>query len=168
MLFRSPQREIAFGRPLAAVFGGLLLPALPAAFIVLQGDAGLNDVMAGDSANARAFFLVAASLMTAPLLSLAAPLIALVMIVILAVIVWIAAILQWAGPLTLIALSWLIGLPFAHTFFNGDLTTEAPEMIPFLATTLAIQAICGWLVLRPWKEKLLKKLPEHQGQSHLS
>jgi len=46
------------------------------------------------------------------------------------------AIPAWAGPLSLVGISVGLGLPIAHIFLNGDLTTEAPEMIPFLVTAL--------------------------------
>jgi len=60
----------------------------------------------------------------------------------------------WAGPLSLVAISVGLGLPIAHFFLNGDLTSEAPEMIPFLVSAFAIQAICGWVILRGPKNKV--------------
>ncbi len=132
---------------MAAVLGGLVLPAIPAFFVVWGSYTALSDVVVGETDGSRTVFLVAAALMSAPVFVLVAPLTAGLLAIAMAALVHVARAYGWAGPGSMVALSWLIGLPFAHVFFNGDLTTEAPEMIPFLAATLAIQALCGWAVL---------------------
>lgn len=138
-MWQSPKRpDLGWGRPIAAVLMGILLPALPAALFLWGLDADIRDI---DGAMLRGAWFIAACLMATPLVSWIAVPVA-------TPLVRVAARRGWAGPASLIALALIIGLPLAHVVLNGDLTREAPEMIPVLAMTFSIQALVGWIILR--------------------
>ena len=141
-MLRSPPRPtLGWGRPIAAVLAGVIVPAIPAAVYLVLAEVDRNAAIEGWAAITWIGWLMAACLTASPLfvwiaLPLAVP------------AVLFAARYGWAGPLSLVGISVGLGLPIAHIFLNGDLTTEAPEMIPFLVTAFAVQAICGWVILR--------------------
>ncbi|MEL6641939.1 MAG: hypothetical protein AAFP98_11615 [Pseudomonadota bacterium] len=144
MLKSTARPDLGWGRPILAALAAIVVPAVPAFFVVWGSDTGFREIMGSSDLSTRAVWLVAACLM-------AAPLVAWIAVPISAPLARIAARRGWAGPGSMVVLSWAIGLPLAHIVFNGDLTSEAPEVIPFLALALAIQALCGWLVLRQWR-----------------
>ena len=144
-MFKShPRPNFGWGRAILAALVAVIAPAIPAFFLVWGSDTGFREIMGSGDLGSRTLWLVAACLM-------AAPLVAWIAVPIAAPLARIAARRGWAGPGSLVGMSWIIGLPLVHVIFNGDLTTEAPEVIPFLALALAIQALCGWLVLRKWR-----------------
>ena len=53
----------------------------------------------------------------------------------------------WAGPLSFVALAAIIGLPLVHWIFHGDLTTEAPDLLPHILAALSCAAILTWTLL---------------------
>lgn len=130
-----------------AVLAGLILPAIPAFLAVWGNYTALSELPDSNVALNEVLFFVTAALMTAPLLGLVAPLATGGIVTAMAVLIHGLRWIGWAGPVSLVLASCLIGIPFAHLFFNGDLTTEAPKMIPLLCVALATQALCGWVVL---------------------
>lgn len=137
----APRPTLGWGRPIVAVSSGLILPAIPAAVVLWWLNLDVQFVTETANAGLRFIWFVAACLMATPVVAwLAVP--------IAVPLVRMAAIRGWAGPASLIGLSLVVGLTVAHFVLNGDLTDEAPEMIPYLAVTLGLQALCGWIILR--------------------
>jgi hypothetical protein len=114
---------------------------IPAALVLWWLQLDVQAVTESANAALRFVWFVAACLMATPLVSWIAVPIAVP-------VVRIAARRGWASPASMVTLALIIGLPVAHFVLNGDLTREAPEMIPYLAVGLAIQALCCWLFLR--------------------
>lgn len=152
-MWQSRKRpDLGWGRPIAAVLAGVFLPAIPAGLLLWVLDADIGAIYGGVL---RLCWYVAACLM-------ATPLVAWIAVPVATPLARLAARIGWAGPVSLIALAVLIGLPLAHIVLNGDLTSEAPEMIPVLALTFSIQALTGWIILRGGTERAaMAKTPAH-------
>ena len=133
--------DMGWGAALLGVLGAIVLPALSGLPFVMN----FPDIAPGAPAGTVSLIWfawhVAAALTVSPMFS---P----VTVVLATPAVWLSLRARWAGPASLILLAWLIGFPAAHLILHGDVTTEAPGMIPAIATALAIQAVTCWLILR--------------------
>lgn len=142
MIWRSATRPtLGWAHAIIAVCGGILIPALPAFAALWIGQIDIRDLITQAGPVARGIWLAAAGLAAAPLfLWIAVP--------VAAPLLRVAARRGWAGPGSVTVMAIAVGLPIIHVVFNGDLTGEAPEMIPIVVALLAVHAICGWVILR--------------------
>ena len=135
----APQEWRAFGfwRRFRALILALLLPAGVAwAILSIAGTPGIVD----SDGLRRALLIVLTVLAMTPLpgwlvLPLAWPLL------------YIMAVRGVAGLLGCVAAAWVIGGLSAHVFLHGDLTTEAPAILPLLLVALTVQGWVGWTAL---------------------
>lgn len=144
-----------------AVLGAVILPAVCSFPFVMQ----FPDVEPGQSTGVTilVWFLwhVGAALTVSPMF--------IVVILFLATpALWLALRTRWAGPASLLGITWCIGLPAAHVTLNGDLTTEAPAMIPVLMVAMGLQCLTGYVILRLLSGRKAAKRPQSPASEQLS
>ena len=132
------------------VWGKLTLAALLALILCgVMGYAGLraSDVAVGDAAKLVAdrtladhAALLATALLGLPFFGLPA---LLLVVPAAGLLVW----RGWAGALSYVALGWALGLPLVHWIFNGDLTSEAPDLLPHILVALTFAALLTKAIL---------------------
>ncbi|MCC1492153.1 hypothetical protein [Cognatishimia sp. F0-27] len=140
LAFRSPPRafrQTGIWRPLAAVLGGLLIPALIAWPLLMV--AGLPGVV--ESSGLRQGILIVLTVLAM------APVPGWVALPLVWPLVYTLYVRGWAGLAACVLAACAVGLPAAHWVLNGDVTTEAPAILPMLIAALAIQGFFGWVIL---------------------
>ena len=158
-LIRTPANpDIGWTRPIMAVVGAIFVPAVIAALYLMVFPTDTTATYAGWDRLTWFIWRVAACLTASPLfviltLPLSAP------------AVWLAARFGFAGPVSLVLIALGLGLPAAHIMLNGDVTTEAPQMIPVLIVTITLQALLGWVIFAKMPSKGTKNAKSGVGSA---
>jgi len=140
--FRAPLHpDLGWGAATLAVLGAMVLPALVSFPFVMN----FPNIEPGTSQGATNLIWfawhVAATLTISPTFFI-------VILILATPALWLLLWFRWAGFASLILLAWSVGLPAVHVTFNGDVTTEAPDLIPVVALALAVQAVTGGIILK--------------------
>lgn len=130
-------RDVGLWRPLMAISGALLLPALVAwGLVALAGAPGALD---GQDWLRGQILLTLYALAMAPVAGLFA-------LPLLWPLVLVAAVRGWAGLGAAVVMALTVGLSVVHVALHGDLTTETGAILPNLVCALALQGLTGWAV----------------------
>ena len=143
MFYSRPDPSAGWTPAIAVTLLAVILPAL-----LGGGWLWLVDIpLAGLPKDGGVFGLAqVVSFVAAALLS--APLLAWIVVPICVPLLRAALRRGYAGWGSAVIVAWTIGLPAVHIFLNGDLTTEAPAMIPLMMIALALQALTAFALLR--------------------
>lgn len=143
MFYSRPDPSAGWIVAFAVTVLAIILPALAGGGWIWLVDIPLTGLPKDGSwyDGPQAITIVAAALLSAPLLSW--------VIVPICVPLLRAALRRgYAGWGSAIIVAWAVGLPTVHIFLSGDITTEAPQMVPMVMTALTLQGLTAFGLLR--------------------
>lgn len=153
MVFYSrPSPDATWLQASVAVCAGILIPCLLGLFCLVISDAPLagppKDGSPREWGSLVTLFGAAA---------LAAPLVAWIALPLAIPLTRTAIRRGWAGWGSAMGLAIVLGLPVVHFALNGDLTNEAPKMIPLIVLVLILQGLSGYAMVRVFTAYRMQK-----------